>query len=124
MALWICSAKGCEWDVVHVIHTSDGCLPSDMATGSPEEIEEELRLTYVAMTRARNRLYVEWPQRYYHKWHRHTDRHTYAQLSRFFTAPVRDTMQARQVGGGADDDAAAGGAPASRAAERIRSRWT
>lgn len=119
------SAKGCEWDVVHVIHASDGCLPSDMATGSPEEIEEELRLTYVAMTRARNFLYVEWPTRYYHTWHRHTDRHVFAQLSRFFTAPVRDTMKPHQAGGlGAEGDGtSAPSADRQPAAARIRSRW-
>ena len=55
------SAKGCEWDVVYLIHAADGFLPSDMSTGSPEEIEEELRLTYVAMTRAKDHLYVSWP---------------------------------------------------------------
>lgn len=118
------SAKGCEWDVVHVIHASDGCLPSDMATGSPEDIEEELRLTYVAMTRARNALYVEWPLRYYHKWHRHTDHHIYAQLSRFFTPPVRATMNAVQAGASGVDDDPAGTALPQPAAERIRSRWT
>ena len=42
------SAKGGEWDVVHVIHLADGCFPSDMATGSAEELEEERRLLYVA----------------------------------------------------------------------------
>ena len=60
------SAKGLEWDAVYLIHGADGCLPSDMATGSPEGIEEELRLMYVAMTRARDFLYVTWPKRYYH----------------------------------------------------------
>lgn len=86
------SAKGCEWDVVFLIHAADGCLPSDMATGSQEEIEEELRLTYVAMTRARDFLYVTWPFRYYHNWYRYTDRHTYAQLCRFFTEEVCETL--------------------------------
>src|SRR5207247_5215049 len=38
------SAKGGEWDVVHVIHAADGMIPSDMATGDPEQVEEELRL--------------------------------------------------------------------------------
>ena len=44
------SAKGQEWDVVYVLNVVDGCIPSDMATGSKEEIEEERRLLYVAMT--------------------------------------------------------------------------
>jgi len=82
------SAKGCEWDAVYLIHAADGFLPSDMSTGSEEEIEEELRLTYVAMTRARDFLYVTWPLRYYHKWHALGDRHSYAQLCRFFSEDV------------------------------------
>lgn len=55
------SAKGLEWDVVYVIHASDGNIPSDMATGTPEGVEEERRLFYVSLTRARNSLYVCFP---------------------------------------------------------------
>ena len=51
------SAKGLEWDVVHVIHAADGMIPSDMATGDDDEIEEERRLLYVALTRARDALH-------------------------------------------------------------------
>ncbi|HWD08036.1 MAG TPA: 3'-5' exonuclease, partial [Actinomycetota bacterium] len=86
------SAKGCEWDVVHVIHLADGNVPSDLATGDAEAIEEERRLLYVAMTRAKNHLYAYLPLRYHHRpalsggWHE--DRHDYAQLTRFFTAAV------------------------------------
>ena len=86
------SAKGLEWDVVYLIHAADGCLPSDMSTGSDEEIEEELRLTYVAMTRARDFLYVLWPQRYYLRPFGLSDKHNYAQCSRFFTDEVVHTM--------------------------------
>ncbi|MCD6135830.1 ATP-dependent helicase, partial [Candidatus Bipolaricaulota bacterium] len=82
------SAKGCEWDVVYLTHAADGFLPSDMSTGSQEEIEEELRLTYVALTRARDFLYITWPLRYYFKWYALTDGHTYAQRSRFLTDEV------------------------------------
>jgi DNA helicase II / ATP-dependent DNA helicase PcrA len=77
------SAKGCEWDAVHVLHAADGAIPSDMATGNDEEIEEERRLLYVAMTRAKNRLTLYFPLRYYHSGRGFTDRHTYAQLTRF-----------------------------------------
>lgn len=59
------SAKGLEWDVVFVINASDGNIPSDMATGSEEEIEEERRLFYVALTRAKRWLYVCYPLTYY-----------------------------------------------------------
>lgn len=87
------SAKGLEWDVVYLIHAADGCLPSDMSTGGDEEIEEELRLAYVAMTRARDFLYVLWPQRYYLRPFGLSDRHNYAQCSRFFTDEVMQTME-------------------------------
>ena len=60
------SAKGLEWKSVFIIHASDGNIPSDMATGRPEEIDEELRLFYVAMTRARDYLYISCPMRYFH----------------------------------------------------------
>ena len=59
------SAKGCEWDAVYVIHAADGNIPSDMATGIDEEIEEERRLFYVALTRAKDFLEVCFPLRYY-----------------------------------------------------------
>jgi len=83
------SAKGCEWDAVHVIHVSDGSMPSDMSTGSEEEIEEERRLLYVAMTRARNTLNLYFPLRYYDRGRGRTDRHSYAQLTRFITEAAR-----------------------------------
>ncbi len=86
------SAKGCEWDVVYLTHAADGFLPSDMSTGSQEEIEEELRLTYVALTRARDFLYITWPLRYYFKWYALTDGHTYAQRSRFLTDDVMTSI--------------------------------
>jgi DNA helicase-2/ATP-dependent DNA helicase PcrA len=80
------SAKGLEWDAVYVIHASDGNLPSDMATGTREQVEEELRLFYVALTRARDWLYVCYPLRYYH--YRGGDRFALAQRTRFLSKPV------------------------------------
>ena len=77
------SAKGLEWDVVHLIHAADGIIPSDLATGDDDEIEEERRLLYVAMTRARDALHVTFPLRYYRRPRGLEDPHTYAQLSRF-----------------------------------------
>jgi len=88
------SAKGCEWDVVHIIHAADGMIPSDMSTGSAEEIEEERRLFHVAMTRAKDWLYIYFPLRYY--WKRGGnmhDRHSYAQLTRFITPIVRPLFE-------------------------------
>jgi DNA helicase-2/ATP-dependent DNA helicase PcrA len=83
------SAKGLEWDVVHVIHAADGMIPSDMATGDDEQIEEERRLLYVAMTRARDALYISFPQRYYRRPRGLEDPHSYAQLTRFLPDEVR-----------------------------------
>jgi DNA helicase-2/ATP-dependent DNA helicase PcrA len=82
------SAKGCEWDIVHIIHAADGMIPSDMALSDEEGLEEERRLLYVAMTRARNMLYVYFPLRYYHRGRGMSDAHSYAQLSRFIDAVV------------------------------------
>ena len=82
--------------MVHVIHAADGMIPSDMATGGPEEIEEERRLLYVALTRARNDLYVYFPLRYYRRPRGHEDAHSYAQLSRFLIpATVRSRFESR-----------------------------
>ena len=77
------SAKGLEFDVVYVMHAADGNIPSDMATGSADEIEEERRLFYVACTRARDQLYVTHPLRYYTQPWAKADTHGYAQRSRF-----------------------------------------
>jgi DNA helicase-2/ATP-dependent DNA helicase PcrA len=85
------SAKGLEWDIVHVIHAADGMIPSDMATGDDDEIEEERRLLYVALTRGRDALHVYRPMRYYRR--PKGDPHSYSQLSRFLEpAEVRATF--------------------------------
>ena len=78
------SAKGQEWKSVHILNVVDGCIPSDMGTGTSEEIEEERRLLYVAMTRAKDHLHLIVPQRFYvHQQSAYGDRHVYASLSRF-----------------------------------------
>lgn len=84
------SAKGCEWDVVHVLHAADGMIPSDMAVGDEAGIDEERRLFYVAMTRAKDMLYVYFPLRYYHQRFGFGDDHNMAQLTRFLPPPVRE----------------------------------
>jgi DNA helicase-2/ATP-dependent DNA helicase PcrA len=83
------SAKGGEWDVVHVIHAADGMFPSDLATGDEEQIEEERRLFYVALTRARAHLEVSFPLRYHRRSGGREDRHWYAQLTRFLPPSAR-----------------------------------
>jgi superfamily I DNA/RNA helicase len=59
------SAKGQEWRIVRILNVVDGCIPSDRATGTSEEIEEERRLLYVAMTRAKDELDLIVPQRFF-----------------------------------------------------------
>jgi DNA helicase-2/ATP-dependent DNA helicase PcrA len=78
------SAKGQEWKSVHVLNVVDGCIPSDMATGSLDDIEEERRLLYVAMTRAKEQLHLVVPNRFFIKQQAQMgDRHVYAQRTRF-----------------------------------------
>ena len=89
------SAKGGEWRVVHVIHASDGLFPADLATGSPASIEEERRLFYVAVTRARDVLEVNATLRYYLRPKTLADAHGYGQLSRFLSPGVRAHMEER-----------------------------
>lgn len=78
------SAKGQEWHSVYVLNVVDGCIPSDMSTGDDAEIEEERRLLYVAMTRAKDQLQLVVPQRFYvHQQTGLGDRHVYGTRSRF-----------------------------------------
>lgn len=80
------SSKGQEWHSVHVLNVVDGCIPSDMATGSQEDIEEERRLLYVAMTRAREHLHLVVPNRFFIRQQSGMgDRHVYAARTRFIT---------------------------------------
>jgi DNA helicase II / ATP-dependent DNA helicase PcrA len=78
------SAKGQEWKSVFVLNVVDGCMPSDLSTGTTTEIEEERRLLYVAMTRAKDDLLLLVPQRFFtHGQHAQGDRHVYASRTRF-----------------------------------------
>jgi ATP-dependent DNA helicase UvrD/PcrA len=78
------SAKGQEWSAVTLLNAVDGGLPSEMATGDADQIEEERRLLYVAMTRAKDALDVVVPQRFYVTQQAvHGDRHVYASRTRF-----------------------------------------
>ncbi len=87
------SAKGQEWKTVHVLNVVDGCIPSDMGTGTSEELEEERRLLYVAMTRAKDELRLVVPQRFYVTGQSaYGDAHVYAQRSRFITNAVARTF--------------------------------
>jgi len=90
------SAKGQEWDVVFVLNVTDGCIPSDMAVGRREQIEEERRLLYVAVTRARQHLHLMQPLRFFrtHQ-HRHADGHVLALRSRFIPDSILDLFERR-----------------------------
>ena len=83
------SAKGQEWNSVFVLNVVDGCMPSDLGAGTTAEIEEERRLLYVAMTRARDDLHLIVPQRFFtHGQHARGDRHVYASRTRFIPASL------------------------------------
>ena len=90
------SSKGKEWDVVFVIHASDGVFPMARAANDEAQVEEERRLLYVAMTRARNELYVTYPLHSYAT--RMGADFAYSQLSRFLDPGVRQTMQRVTLG--------------------------
>ena len=93
------SAKGKEWDAVFIISAVDGLFPSIRSLGSDEDAEEERRLMYVAMTRARNHLSVVHPLSSYGS--RRGADYSLTQLSRFVDQPVRATMH--HVALGQDD---------------------
>ena len=82
------SAKGLEWDAVHLLHAADGNFPSDMALSTAKGLEEERRLFYVAMTRPRRTLHVYVPLRYHHHPRAHDDAHSWSQPSRFLAGDV------------------------------------
>jgi len=90
------SAKGQEWDAVYILNVSDGCIPSDMATGSLEQIEEERRVLGVAMTRARHHLDLIQPLRFFRsQQHRYGDRYVFAPRSRFIPDSILDCFSRR-----------------------------
>ncbi len=123
------SAKGLEWDAVYVIHAADGNIPSDMATKNPGEIEEERRLFYVALTRAKSWLTVACPLRYYHRPGGHGDGHGYAQLSRFLSKSVLacfDQQTASPFGAAEEEtsDAPDGGGVSLSIRRRAKDLWS
>jgi len=93
------SAKGQEWESVFVLNVTDGNFPSEFATGKPEMIEEERRLLYVAMTRAKQSLSLVSPLRFHvTQQRRDGDRHVYGARSRFMTERLLETMDNRFAG--------------------------
>ncbi|MCO5070343.1 MAG: ATP-dependent helicase [Rhizobiaceae bacterium] len=88
------SSKGQEWSRVFLLNAVDGCIPSDLAAGEREEIEEERRLLYVAMTRAKDSLHLVTPQRFYPSGQMaRGDRHLYASRTRFIADHMLGTFE-------------------------------
>jgi DNA helicase-2/ATP-dependent DNA helicase PcrA len=87
------SAKGLEWPIVHLPHMVDGAIPSDMALKSLDGLDEERRLLYVAVTRARDELHLYAPLRMPHHRGASDDRHSLAPLSRFIDETVQSTLE-------------------------------
>jgi DNA helicase II / ATP-dependent DNA helicase PcrA len=121
------SAKGQEWSAVYVLNVVDGCMPADMAAGSAEELEEERRLLYVAMTRARHHLQLLVPQRFFvTQQTARGDRHLWGGLSRFIPPQVAQHFEPVAAGRGSGDAApglAAAHAPTIDLAARVRLTW-
>ena len=93
------SAKGQEWEAVYVLNVTDGNFPSEFATGKPEMIEEERRLLYVAMTRAKQSLSLVSPLRFHvTQQRRDGDKHVYGARSRFMTDRLLASMDQRFAG--------------------------
>ncbi|MER8537184.1 ATP-dependent helicase [Mesorhizobium sp. M1005] len=83
------SAKGQEWKNVFVLNTVDGCIPIDLGVGSKEDVDEERRLLYVAMTRAKDSLHLVMPHRFFvHGQAARGDRHVYASRTRFIPRSI------------------------------------
>lgn len=119
------SAKGQEWKHVFVLNAVDGCIPSDLGTGSTAELEEERRLLYVAMTRAKDKLHIVVPQRFYvTQQTKNGDRNIFAARTRFIPADMTHhferTSYARP---GASGEAARAAPGAIDLSAKARSRW-
>ena len=120
------SAKGQEWTSVFLLNAVDGCLPSDLGTGASTEIEEERRLLYVAMTRAKDELHLILPQRFYvHGQPAQGDRHVYASRTRFIPKSLLDLFETSSwpPPGPSEAVVAAGQGPRIDVAEKLRNMW-
>ena len=120
------SAKGQEWTSVFVLNAVDGCLPSDLGTGQTAEIEEERRLLYVAMTRAKDDLHIMLPQRFFvHGQPAQGDRHVYASRTRFIPKGLLDLFERASWPVAEPAAASAGSGQPARVdvGERMRGMW-
>lgn len=120
------SAKGQEWDSVFTLNVVDGTFPNEFSTESPEQIEEERRLLYVAMTRAKRNLHLVAPLKFYvTQQRRYGERHLYGGRSRFLTDPVLEQFEQRAWPANSERVAAAQRKQTVRVdvAAQIRSMW-
>ena len=120
------SAKGMEWDTVYVLNVVDGSFPSEFATGRAETIEEERRLLYVAMTRAKDDLALVQPLKFpITQQAKHGDAHVYGGRSRFMSEKVLKTLDSVAFQGSRLGEAslAETGQSALDAVERVKSMW-
>jgi DNA helicase-2/ATP-dependent DNA helicase PcrA len=118
------SAKGQEWDAVYLLNVTDGNFPNEFSTGKPEAIEEERRLLYVAMTRARTRLDLVSPLKYYvTQQSRIGDRHVYGAKSRFLTKAVMACLESVVYGESPDSAPPAANLSPVDVASRLRDMW-
>ena len=120
------SAKGQEWKSVFVLNVVDGCMPSDLGAGTTAELEEERRLLYVAMTRAKDELHLVVPQRFFtHGQQARGDRHVYASRTRFIPERLLGLFERTtwpQVAAGAAARSASQG-PRIDVGARMRGMW-
>jgi DNA helicase-2/ATP-dependent DNA helicase PcrA len=118
------SAKGQEWEAVFLLNVADGNFPNEFAAGKPEQIEEERRLLYVAMTRAKTKLDLIAPLKYYvTQQSRMGDRHVYGARSRFLTKAVMACLDEVAWGEPETAEKPRGGTPAVDVAGRLRGMW-
>ena len=98
------SAKGLEWRVVYVLHATDGKIPFERSLNDPDQLEEERRMFYVALTRAADWLYVCYPRHesssygntsYGRSWGGEV--YESGQLTRFITKSVKAAFQSQRA---------------------------
>jgi DNA helicase II / ATP-dependent DNA helicase PcrA len=88
------SAKGQEWESAYVLNVTDGSFPSEFSAGRPELVDEERRLLYVALTRARQELHLIAPVRFYvTQQAAGGDRYVHGARSRFLTDEVLERFE-------------------------------
>jgi ATP-dependent DNA helicase UvrD/PcrA len=120
------SAKGQEWKSVYALNVVDGCMPSDLGAGTTAELEEERRLLYVAMTRAKDNLHLIVPQRFFvHGQHSRGDHHLYASRSRFIPDHLLQLFERRAwpAAAGAPNNSTSGEGPRIDIRDRMRGMW-